>query len=162
VDQVTIWQQFRRSRTDRRVPPPDSKRDRGVTLVEVVITIALMGVVVIPVLAATRTAIVSSSISSSAAEVETMLVNAVDRVNRAERNDFECDFTLPIEAAVQTFGWAATSAVVVHEHYDSGAWQPGGCPGGVFRPGLVQRITISITSPDGDVTRTLQVVKGDI
>jgi prepilin-type N-terminal cleavage/methylation domain-containing protein len=158
---VTRWQQFRRNRSDRTASR-ESGRDRGVTLVEVVITIALMGVVVVPVLSAIRTAIVSSSISESAAEVETMLVNAVDRVHRADRKDFKCDFTAPVEASVLTFGWPASNAVVVHEHFEGGNWQPGGCPGGVFRPGLVQRITISITSPDGDITRTLQVVKGDI
>lgn len=162
---MTIWQQFRRSRHERA----RAAADRGVTLIEVVITISLLGIVVVPLLSSVATSIRVSRISESAAQVETLLVNSVDRVNRAGRDDFPCNLTSPVVAAVETVGWPASSATVGHEYLDpSGAWvtDPMGtgtaCPNGSFQVGIVQRITITITSPDDGVSRSLQVIRGDI
>lgn len=153
----------------RRRRPDDGRptRDSGITLIEIVITITLLGVVVVPILAAVATSIRSSRVSEDAAQVETLLVNAVDRVNRATRGDFPCDLTSPVAAAVETVGWPATSVNVGHEYLDVNEnWitDPSGtaCPGGAFQNGIVQRITISITSPDEGITRSLQVIRGDI
>jgi hypothetical protein len=132
------------------------------------VTITLMAVVVMPILEAVRSSVRASSVSVEAAEVETVLVNAVDRVNRAPReNDLKCVLTGPVVAAVETHGWPDSSATVGHEYLDSsGVWQtdPGGtaCPAGVPQNGLVQRITITITSPEHSVTKSLQVVKSDV
>ena len=65
------------------------------------------------------------------------------------------------------------AAVVTHEWYDiaDGQWKskpPGslapGCPGsGLVKDDLlVQRVTVTVTHPDGDVRRTIQVVKSDV
>lgn len=132
------------------------------------ITITLLGVVVVPILAAVATSIRSSRVSEDAAQVETLLVNAVDRVNRATRGDFPCDLTSPVAAAVETVGWPATSVRVDHAYLDVNEnWvtdDPSGtaCPGGSFQNGIVQRITITITSPDEGLTRSLEVIRGDI
>ena len=61
------------------------RRDAGFTLVEAVVTIALMSIVVVPVLGAVMASIEASSRSRSAAQIETVIVNASDRVNRAPR-----------------------------------------------------------------------------
>lgn len=153
---------WRKRRHDER-----SSGDRGITLIEIVITITLLGLVIVPILAAVTASIRSSRVSEDAAQVETLLVNAVDRVNRATRGDFPCDLTSPVEAAVETVGWPATSVRVDHEYLDVNEnWvtDPGGtaCPGGSFRQGIVQRVTITITSPDEGLTRSLQVIRGDI
>jgi type II secretory pathway pseudopilin PulG len=141
------------------------RRDGGFSFVEIVITITLMGVVVAPILAAVAASIRASTVSLAAAEVETVLVNAVDRVNRSTITAFPCDVTAPVVAAVETHGWPQTSATVGHEYLDSsGAWQSdaGGtaCPAGVPHNGLVQRITVTITSPEDELSRSLQVVRG--
>ncbi len=139
--------------------------DRGITLIEIVITITLLGVVIVPILAAVATSIRSSRVSEDAAQVETLLVNAVDRVNRATRDDFPCDLTKPVEAAIETVGWPVTSVRVDHAYLDVNEnWvtESTACPGGSFRNGIVQRITITITSPDEGLTRSLQVIRGDI
>lgn len=142
--------------------------DAGVTFIEIVITIALMGIIVVPILLATITAIKSSKVSEQAAQVETLLVNAVDRVNRTTRDESKCDFSSQVSAAVETAGWPASNATVVQEFLNgSGTWEIGAsgtaCPPVTgYSPGLVQRITVTITSLDGDVTRSLQVVKGDL
>ena len=151
----------------KRRPAENRERDRGVTLIEIVITITLMGVMVVPILVAVATSLSSSRVSEDSAQVETLLVNSVDRVNRATRGDFPCDLTSPVAAAVETVGWPATSVQVGHEYLDiNEQWQtdPSGtaCPGGAFQTGIVQRITITITSPVEGLTRSLQVIRGDI
>ena len=145
-------------------------RDAGVTLVEILITIVLMGTVVAGILALTQTSIIASKTSEDAARVESALLTAAERVERADRLLFPCDDDLPkpVEAAAQlklgvTDVEAPNYAKVETEHLDqTGTWAPGACPGGVYQPNLVQRITITMTSPDTGLTRSLEVIKGDI
>jgi prepilin-type N-terminal cleavage/methylation domain-containing protein len=141
--------------------------DRGFSVVEVVITIALLGIVVVPIMDAVYTSIRASSSSRSSAQVETALVNAADRVNRAPKS---CDYTLFAQAAVQTQGWAPDRASLTHRRYVPGAtpaapgtWVDGACeiPPNP-KDGEVQLVTITITSPDGKVSRQIQVVKSDV
>lgn len=148
-----------------------SSRDLGYSLTEVVIAIALISIVVIGMLQAVRTSVEASSVSRAAAQVETAVVNAADRVNRAPK---ACDYTIYAQAAVQTQGWAPEAATVVHEYYvpgpdarTNGSWQTGSvdypaCPGPDTPDLLVQRVTITIFSPDADVRRSIQVVKSDV
>lgn len=122
-----------------------------------------MGIVVAPILTAVAVSIRASSTSLTAAEVETLLINTIDRVNRAPRSDdTACILTGPVNAAVETHGWPG-SATVGHEYLQAGVWttDPSGtaCPGGFFNTTLVQRITVTITSPEHGVSRTLQVVR---
>lgn len=142
---------------------PRSRPDRGFSFIEVVVTIVLLGTVVVGVLAAVRASVHASTISRDAAEVETVLLNAVDRVNRASRTDIglQCDLSIPVQAAVQTAGWPATSASSAQWHRASGKWEPNACPAGGFAAGLVQRVEITVTNPSGNITRSIQVVKGD-
>ncbi len=92
-------------------------RDSGFSIVEIVIAIVLMGTVVIAVLNAVTTSVKASSVSRSAAQVETAVVNAADRVNRAPKR---CDYTIYVQAAVQTEGWPADTATVTQEYYVPG------------------------------------------
>lgn len=158
-------------------------RDAGVTFVEILIAIVLMGTVVIGILAAVRATVIASSKSREAAQIETAVVNAADRINRAP---VSCDYTIHASKAVEAQGWADASVTVSHEYYHPGA--PGadgdgfvdgpsgvnpGCPPGsatvpqfvdATRPSLqfVQRVTIRITSPSGNINRQIQVVKSDV
>ncbi|NQY54930.1 MAG: prepilin-type N-terminal cleavage/methylation domain-containing protein [Ilumatobacteraceae bacterium] len=146
-------------------------RDRGVSLVEVVVAIVLIGTVVVATINAVSGSIRVSSTSRTAAQLETAIVNAADRVNRAERG---CDYTIYAQAAVQTEGWDPSTAAVTHEYYlpaasptQQGTWQTGsagapGCAGTEPTDLLVQRVTINITSPDGSVRRSIQVVKSSV
>lgn len=159
------------ARGTQRRPDDGGARDGGYTLTEVVIAIVLIGIVVMGMLQAVRSSIVASSISRAAAQVETAVVNASDRVNRAPKT---CDYTIYAQAAVQTQGWAPETATVVHEYYvpgpdarTDGTWQTGNvdypaCPGPDTPDLLVQRVTITISSPDADVRRSIQVVKSDV
>jgi prepilin-type N-terminal cleavage/methylation domain-containing protein len=159
------------SRCDAIQEPTRARRDRGFSIVEVVVTITLMGIVIVPIMSAVATSIKASAQGRSAAQVETALVNAADRVNRAP---LTCDYTIYAQAAVQSQGWAANRASVRHSYYvpnasgspsDPGSWVPdAACEPGMTnpRPGLVQSALITVTSPDGKILRKIQVIKSDV
>lgn len=133
-------------------------RDTGSTFVEVVVTIVLIGVVVIPILAAVKSSIRASSTTESAAAVETLLVNAVDRVNRAPVT--ECNLEPAVQAAVETYGWPASAASATHEYLQSDdSWSSDVGTQPCYEQ--VRRITITITDPDSGLQRQIEVVKSD-
>lgn len=153
-------------------PPRDGARaDAGISLIEIVIAIALMGTLVVAILNAVTTSITASSVSRDAAQVETVVVNTADRINRAP---MRCDldgYTEYAVAAVRSQGWwtgedeYARAAEVRHEFYNpdvAGKWQEGVCPADDFGKRIVQRVTVTITSPNRSVSRTIQVVKSDV
>lgn len=147
--------------------PTRAGRDRGFSLVEVVVTLTLMAVVLVPIMSAVVMSIRSSSQGRSAAQVETVLVNAADQVNRA---DPRCDYTSVVKSSVSLQGWNPDRGAVSHEFYEPGAnpsepgsWIPvAPCDINVLLEGRVQRVTISVTSPDGAIHREIQVVKSDV
>lgn len=137
--------------------------DGGYTLIEAVISIALLGVVVVPIIAALATAIGASSTAQSAAQVESALLNAADRINRAP---LRCDYDQYAQAAVQTQGWVADRATTVTQWYDPANRQwsndGNGCRFDSPTMDLVQRVRITVMSPDGDISRTIEVVKSRV
>ena len=149
----------------------DPDGDSGFSLIEVIFAVMLMGVVVVAVLAAVITSVITSSVVRSGARVETVVVNAADRVNRAPKS---CDYAPYAQAAVQTEGWSTSAASVTQEYYvpaasptTAGTWAAGtasspACPAGTLTDLLVQRVSITISSPDGRAHRSIQVVKSDV
>lgn len=143
-------------------------RDEGFSLVEVVITIVLIGIVVIPLLIASATGVTASSRTREAAETETVLQNAADRLNRAIPS---CDYDPYVQAALKAKGWAPTLYTTAYEYYQPGSsvlaatpgsWVPGPCPGGSRPPMLIQRVTITVNSPSLRVRQTIRVIKNDV
>ncbi len=137
--------------------------DRGSTLVELLISIVLIGVVVTSMLAALRTSVLASSLVFDAARVETVLLNAGDRVARAPQ---QCEYEAYVDAAAVAEGWPLDTTSVVVERLvgdgtDPADWQPQACPDDVTAFD-VQRLTITAAHPDGRITRTLTVVKSDV
>ncbi len=146
--------------------PHSRDSDRGFTTVEILFCIALMGIVMAPIMNAVISTVRTSSSTLALAQVETVLQNAADRVNRASTT---CDYTVFAQAAAQTHGWAASQAVAVGERYvpgatptDQGSWVAGLCEADTPADLVVQLITITVTSPDGNVRRTIEVVKSDV
>lgn len=134
---------------------------------ETVLTIVLIGIVVVPVLAAVRGAVQVSSTSKAAAEIQTVLINAADRVQRADGTS-TCDFSTFAENAAVAAGWPASDIDVDQQYLDvgTGTWKAGpddgeACPGGDPQLRVASRITITATSPVG-LQRSIQVVKTDV
>jgi prepilin-type N-terminal cleavage/methylation domain-containing protein len=143
--------------------------DGGFSLVEVVITIVLIGVVILPLMIASMTSITASSRTREAAETETVLQNAADRLNRAQPN---CNYDPYLKAALSAKGWDPANVTATYEHYVTGAsvlantpgtWAPDACGTGATRSAfLIQRVTITVTSPSGRVKQTIKVIKNDV
>lgn len=147
------------------------RRDSGSTFVEVVVAVALMTLVIIPIMGAVQSAVRSSSVSREAAEMETLIVNVADRINRAP---VICDSLDPYRqyaaAAIRTNGWDPDASGLLgvpnYWHYDPGAgdWRPGA----TFADGegvgvrCVQKVQITIRSPKHGIRRTVEVVKSDV
>lgn len=143
-----------------------ARRDGGYSLVEVLIALVLMGIAMVPILLAGVVSVKASAQSRSSAKVETVLANAADRVNRATGT---CDYSVYVQAAALAAGWDANKASASYEWYEPadlptqlGTWNSGACPNGIHADGLVQKVTISVQSPDGKVSRSLTVVKSDV
>ncbi len=137
--------------------------DGGFSFVEIIVAVSMMGVVVLAILTATRTSIRASSISYQSAQIETVLLNAADRVQRV--NSVVCDYEQYVDAAVPQ-GWdtaLVTSSSQLLKSTLTGNpvddWQP--CVSANAADAVV-RVTISATSPTGDITRTMVVVKSDV
>ena len=93
---------------------------------------------------------------------------APTRVNRAPT---QCDYLIYAQAAALSKGWAAESVTIDYQYYvpgasalasDPGTWASGACPTGGRTPRLIQLVTVTITSPSGDINRSVKVVKSDV
>jgi hypothetical protein len=153
------------------VPNESAPHDDGYSFVEVVITVTLMALVIVPVMIATITLIKASSVAGSSAETQRVIADAADRVTRADPG---CDYSSAIRASVVSRGWPETAATATYRYYtrgatatDAGSWSAPGpsetdaCPGGLRTPRLIQMVTITITNESGK-TQTIQVVKSDV
>jgi hypothetical protein len=147
-------------------------RDAGFTIVEVVMTIVLIAITIVPIIDATITSVRASSTVREVAEVETVLQNAADRVNRAPTL---CNYDVYVQAAALAKGWAPSQATAQYSYYvpgasalasDPGSWATDGtgtaCPGGVRTARLIQMVTITVRSDSGSINRTIKVVKSDV
>jgi prepilin-type N-terminal cleavage/methylation domain-containing protein len=162
---------MRLRRRDNRAPGGDgpdapARVDRGFTLVEIVMTISIMGIVMVPLMNAVITSLRTSATNGNRALVETAIQNAADRVNRAPQG---CTYNVYVQAAAQSQGWAAGQASAAYQHWqpgptptDQGQWVAGSCVGPDPTADLVQLVTITMTSPDGKLNRTIQVVKSRV
>jgi len=140
------------------------ERDAGFSLVEMVVTVSLMGIAMIPLMLAAWTLVKNTSFNRSSTKVATVLANAADRVNRAFGTCVGYDQFL--DASVGTSGAKVTAEYYWFEPGATasapGTWRAGICPGDSYDDAVVQRIDISVMSSDGNVRRSMQVVKSRI
>lgn len=136
-----------------------------------------MGTIVLALLDATFASVKASTTGRESAEIQTVLQNAADRVNRADPG---CDYSIFVKSAVLAKGWQDSQASATYQYYDPGIdalagnpgrWLPIGGPGpsstdacgpnGERTARLIQLVTISITDLSGHV-RTMKVMKSDV
>lgn len=146
----------------RAVAEPREQRrgDAGYSLTEIVVTVALLGIVVVPVLGAVRGSVKASAVSRAAAQVETALVNAAEAVNRASLSCDPDDYREAIGAALADAPNPVRLTALDVTHAGGPAGTP--CPGPSPTFDLVQHVRIGVTSADGELTRSLSIVKSHV
>jgi len=156
------------------------RRDRGSSLIEVVIAVALMGIVVSGVLAAMWSAIRLSRFSDDQAKVEAVLGSAADRLANyayipCPTNNSNGGYLPIIQAAAGTVDWPTTSVALTGMYFwnstsaSSGTWvTTNGLSGAecnetasLTTARTLQRITFMVTSPSG-YSKSLEVVKSNV
>ena len=156
------------------------RRDRGSSLIEVVITVALMGIVVSGVLAAMWSAIRLSRFSDDQAKVEAVLGSAADRLANyayipCPTNNSNGGYLPIIQAAAGTVDWPTSSVALTGMYFwnptsvSSGTWiTTNGLSGAecnetasLTTARTLQRITFMVTSPSG-YSKSLEVVKSNV
>jgi Tfp pilus assembly protein PilX len=142
------------------------KRDRGETFVEILMSIVLLGIVLMPLFNAVMMSVKTSTQNRSTARAESALQDAADRINRSP---MACDYSSLAQVAAQAQGWAPSAATVTHQRYVPaanptlpGTWVNGACADGLLTPNVVQSITVTITAPGSIPPRSMQVVKSDV
>ena len=155
----------RREQTDD-VQAGRRRRDAGFTLVEIVASISVMAIVIVPLLDSVITTVRTSASSGELSQLQIVLQNAADRVNRAPKG---CDYSVYAEAAALSQGWKSSQVITVQRHYvpgatstDLGSWAPDPCIGPSPTDLIVQLVTITVTSPSGKINKTIEVVKSDV
>ncbi len=155
--------------------------DRGFTLVEILVTIVLMGMTVVAVLVTLQTTIKATVIDRDHATSFAWLQAASDEIYRVPRvpcTDGQAAAISAYDAAAKSVdrppAWVDEPTAVIQvttvEYLGKAdpdavfEWDAGYCfegPGFETSRLYTQRVTIEATSPDGELVKTLQMVKSE-
>lgn len=134
--------------------------ESGFSLVEVLISVVIMGICFAGLLGGMGMSILGSSIHRSQADGHALLVSAAEAVKDQTRNPYACPPTFTFASGVTApSGWSISDVAVTKVEH--GYWDGGG----TFVVATdcttvdLQRITLRVTSPDGRALETLTVIK---
>ena len=151
--------------------------DRGTSVVEIMVAILLMGIVVSATLPALWVSVRASETSDETSEVLSALNDAANRVSRSGWTACPDTAAIGYESLVDAAGsvrsWPASALSVDTIEYwdaDTATWTAtnpftaGGCTvdDTVLASQTLQRVTITATSPTREITRSIQVIVGDM
>jgi prepilin-type N-terminal cleavage/methylation domain-containing protein len=122
-------------------PSGRGRRDHGFSVIEVVVSVLIMGIIAVPLLDSLWGAVRASSSANETAMVQTALQDAADRVNRA-----------PLSCSYASYVPGANPTV-------AGTWSAGACAGAQPDPGTLQMVVVTVRSPRLGVTRSVEVFK---
>jgi prepilin-type N-terminal cleavage/methylation domain-containing protein len=160
-------------------PPIIRGRDRGFTLSEVIVAIALTGVLVLTIIAAGWTLIRVSRVSDEQAAVEAVLGAAADELSQfgwQSCPEETLNYDVRVGEAASRIDWPSSSVMISKiEYWDitTGSWS-GVNPFVNTDTGLcgpvpttaaasrMQRVTVRASAPGGTQARELQVVVAEI
>ena len=142
--------------------------DRGVSLVEVIVSIALTGGVVVSIMGALFTVVRSTSQNDDAVKLQAVIGGATDQLVAVEwKNcpDVTGDYLVAAQSAATRVGWDASVVTIVDVDYWSAAsngWtelcNSAATPGSVD---ALQRITVTVQAPDSGPSKNYDVIKSD-
>lgn len=157
--------------------PDQPVRDRGWTLPEVLVAIVLTGSLVIPVILASWTVIRASAVTDDQAAVEAVLGAAADELAVAGWQSCPVetgDYLAVAQTAASRVEWPASAITIDSIRYwdiSTNSWSStnpfagsGSCEmiPTIAASSRMQVVTLRATSPNGNQTRTLDVVVAEI
>jgi Tfp pilus assembly protein PilV len=139
------------------------RSEHGSTLIEVLISVVILGLAITALLGGMTTTVGTSSIGGQRADAETILTSAGEAVRDPNLNPYVCAPTFPAYSTVGS-GTASppSSAWKVNwslSYWDGTQWN-GVAPPATPPCGALQRVTINVTSPTGQVSMSRDFVKG--
>lgn len=164
---------------ERRPPPRETDADRastdcGATLIEILVSIVLLGTTVVAVLAATHMSVIGTRIERDHAKAYQWLQSANGVLQAAERISCEAGeaaMRLGYQDTVRTGvvnppGWDDRQLTVLEpvKVWDGSLyWDPAVAPKPCYEEDgyRLQLITLQVTDPAGTIIETIQVVKRD-
>jgi type II secretory pathway pseudopilin PulG len=126
-----------------------ASRDAGETLIEIVISIAIMGIAFVALMGGMLTAVSMSTLHRQQADAQLQLVSALEQVKSAPYVDCAINTTYPRPAGV-------TNEIV---EYWNGIDFGTTCYDASVTYYSTQRITVTVKSDDGRVTRSETILK---
>ena len=164
-----------------------ARRDSGATLIEIVISVVLLGMVLTVVLGASQMSVIGTRLERDHSKSYQWLQSATGVLHAADRVSCDHDpVNVPADAAfssgeekvrltyeqvirdgvVNPPGWSDYQLTVlapVMVWDGSQYWDPVSAPKPCYDSDgyLLQLVTLQVTSPDGEIIETLQVVKRD-
>ena len=144
-----------------------SSRDRGETLIEVVLAVAILGITVVAIMGGMVTTILGSDIHRKQSVATTVLTGSAEVLKEPATTFEPCATTtsagyLAAVAAVnRPAGWPAP-VITSLSYWDGTAFQSTCYDKAAFGRLLrLQQITLRVSSPDGRSVETLDLVKRD-
>lgn len=151
----------RHPQADRSSP----SNDAGLSFVEITVAVAILGIAASAMFGAMFASTQTSARARTTAVVERTLQDAFERINAAP---MACNYSSQVAAALQASSLPTDAATIAYRRYvpttdlaNAGQWMNGACLNGAVSVGLVQSISVTITSSAGSavVSRSSTTVK---
>lgn len=152
--------------------------DRGYSLTEVLVAVALTGTIVLSIVGAMFAVVRVSGQNDDATKVQAVLGRAADELNGIAYQPCPQDEAVPIyenvaDRAADSVDWGPSTVMITEYRYwnpDTSSWDTNNSiQGSDCNPAVgytssknLQRLTIQVTSPSGNVTRSIDVVKSNL
>ena len=136
-----------------------SRSERGDTLIEVIVSVVILGIVTAGLLAGMTTTIASSTISRNQANAEAVLTSVAEALRDPTSYPYQCpgNYALGTIPNLPT-GWSTSQVTITSE----GQWDDASqqfLPACAV-PAQMQKLNITVRSPDGALTWSREIVKG--
>ena len=160
-------------------PVPDRRRDAGGSLIEILIGISLLGTVVAATLTGLTTAVTASALDRDHANAHAWLQTAADMLYARDLD--ECDAT--VDPATEIANTIAEYESTIRQTDNPEGWSPGNIHvtnvefysididpvsglgteawGTTCRGSNLQRVSMRVTSEDGDIVEEVEVIIGE-